>query len=49
MPSAAARPAGRQTRYVGIDEIRRDLDVYMVHYNRARGHQGYRLKGRTPV
>lgn len=43
------RVAGRQTWYVGIDEIQRDLDLFMEHYNLARSHQGYRLKGRTPA
>ena len=43
------RVAGRQTWYVGIDEIQRDLDVFMEHYNLTRSHQGYRLKGRTPA
>jgi hypothetical protein len=43
------RVAGRQTWYVGIGEIQRDLDVFMEHYNLARSHQGYRLKGRTPA
>jgi transposase InsO family protein len=43
------RVAGRQTWYIGIDEIQRDLDVFMEHYNLERSHQGYRLKGRTPA
>ena len=43
------RVAGRQTWSVGIDEIQRDLDLFMEHYNLARSHQGYRLKGRTPA
>ena len=43
------RVAGRQTWYVGIDEIQRDLDVFMRYYNLERSHQGYRLKGRTPA
>jgi len=36
-------------RYVGIDKVHRDLAVFMEHYNLARSHQSYRLKGRTPT
>lgn len=43
------RVAGRQTWYVGIDEIQRDLDAFMTFYNLDRTHQGYRLNGRTPA
>jgi len=43
------RVAGRQTWYVGIAEIQRDLDAFMRYYNLERSHQGYRLKGRTPA
>lgn len=43
------RVQGRQTWYIGIDEIQRDLDTFMRYYNLQRTHQGYRLKGRTPV
>ena len=40
---------GRQTWYIGVDEIQRDLDRFIRYYNLERSHQGYRLKGRTPV
>lgn len=43
------RVQGRQTWYVGPEEIQRDLDSFMRYYNLERTHQGYRLKGRTPV
>lgn len=43
------RVQGRQTWYIGIDEIQRDLDRFLRYYNLERSHQGYRLKGRTPV
>jgi transposase InsO family protein len=43
------RVAGRQTWYIGTDEIQRDLDRFLRYYNLERSHQGYRLKGRTPV
>jgi transposase InsO family protein len=43
------RVQGRQTWYIGVDEIQRDLDRFMRYYNLERSHQGYRLKGRTPA
>jgi hypothetical protein len=43
------RIAGRQTWYIGAEEIQRDLDTFMTYYNFERSHQGYRLRGRTPA
>ena len=43
------RVAGRTTWYVGVEEIQRDLDEFLVYYNLRRSHQGYRLGGRTPA
>jgi len=43
------RVQGRQTWYIGSDETQRDLDRFLRYYNVERSHQGYRLKGRTPV
>lgn len=43
------RVKGRETFYLTIDEIQRDLDEFMAHYNLERSHQGYRLGGRTPA
>lgn len=43
------RVKGRETFYLAIDEIQRDLDEFMAHYNLERSHQGYRLNGRTPA
>jgi transposase InsO family protein len=43
------RVQGRQTWYIGPDEIQRDLDRFLRYYNLERSHQGYRLKGRTPA
>jgi hypothetical protein len=40
---------GRQTWYISVDEIQRDLDTFLRYYNLERSHQGYRLKGRTPA
>jgi len=43
------RVQGRQTWYIEIEEIQRDLDRFLVYYNLERTHQGYRLNGRTPA
>ncbi len=43
------RVKGRQTFYLTIAEIQRDLDEFMAYYNLERTHQGYRLGGRTPA
>lgn len=40
---------GRQTWYIAVEEIQRDLDRFLRYYNLERSHQGYRLKGRTPA
>ena len=40
---------GRETFYLSIGEIQRDLDAFMSFYNLERSHQGYRLNGRTPA
>jgi transposase InsO family protein len=42
------RVTGRTTWYLEPEEIQRDLDRFLAHYNLERSHQGYRLKGRTP-
>lgn len=43
------RVQGRTTWYTSTAEIQRDLAVFLRYYNLERSHQGYRLKGRTPV
>ena len=43
------RVKGRETFYLSIAEIQRDLDAFMTYYNLERSHQGYRLNGRTPA
>ena len=40
---------GRETFYLTIAEIQRDLDAFMTYYNTERSHQGYRLNGKTPA
>ena len=49
---AAAKPViseAAATWFLEINEIQRDLDRFLTCYNLQRTHQGYRLKGRTPV
>jgi transposase InsO family protein len=43
------RVEGRKTWYLTPEEIQRDLDRFLGHYNLERSHQGYRLRGRTPA
>jgi transposase InsO family protein len=43
------RVQGRTTWYATVEELQRDLDRFLRFYNLDRSHQGYRLKGRTPV
>jgi transposase InsO family protein len=43
------RVKGRETFYLSIAEIQRDLDHFMRYYNTERSHQGYRLNGQTPA
>ena len=43
------RVKGREKWYTAIEEIQADLDVFMLHYNTRRTHQGYRVQGRTPA
>ena len=42
------RVKGREKWYTAIEEIQADLDVFLLHYNTKRTHQGYRVQGRTP-
>lgn len=42
------RIQGRQKWYETVEEMQKDLDTYLNHYNRKRTHQGRNMKGRTP-
>ena len=42
------RIQGRQKWYETVEEMQKDLDIYLNHYNRERTHQGRNMKGRTP-
>ena len=43
------RVEDRNTWYMTPDEIQRDLDRFLAHYNLERSHRDYRLQGRTPA
>lgn len=42
------RIQGRQKFYESLEEMQKDLDQYLHHYNYERSHQGRGMKGRTP-
>ena len=42
------RLKGRTKWYEGVEEMQKDLDVYLKDYNHERSHQGRNMKGRTP-
>jgi len=43
------RIAMRRKIYLSVEEIQKDLDEWMEHYNTSRTHQGKRCQGRTPM
>jgi transposase InsO family protein len=42
------RIQGRQKWYESIDEMQKDLDAFLHHYNHERAHQGRNMNGRVP-
>jgi transposase InsO family protein len=42
------RVMGRKKWYESIEEMQKDLDKYLRHYNHERSHQGRNMNGRTP-
>jgi len=42
------RIMGRKKFYESIEEMQKDLDLYLKQYNQNRPHQGMNMKGRTP-
>ena len=42
------RVMGRKKFYESVDEMQKDLDVYLKHYNTKRPHQGRNMNGNTP-
>jgi len=43
------RIAGRTKWYESVEEMQKDLDTYLIHYNTKRPHQGRMMEGRTPL
>lgn len=43
------RIMGRKKWYESLDEMQKDLDIYIKHYNEERTHQGLNMNGRTPA
>ena len=43
------QPALRRKLYSAIEELQKDLDEWLIHYNTQRTHQGKRCLGRTPM
>ena len=43
------RIMGRKKFYESIDEMQKDLDLYLNQYNTERPHQGRGMNGRTPL
>jgi len=43
------RIMGRKKFYESVEEMQKDLDAYLLHYNTKRPHQGRGMNGRTPM
>jgi len=43
------RPAFRTKFYESVEALQDDLDIWLVHYNTERAHQGYRNMGKRPI
>jgi transposase InsO family protein len=43
------RKAFREKLYESVEVLQRDLDEWLIYYNRERPHQGYRNMGRRPI
>lgn len=42
------RIMGRKKFYESVEEMQKDLVLYLIQYNQKRPHQGRNMKGRTP-
>lgn len=42
------RIQGRKNWYESLEQMQKDLDTYLHHYNRERAHQGRNMNGRVP-
>jgi transposase InsO family protein len=43
------RIKGREKWYESLEPMQKDLDIYLVHYNTKRPHQGRNMNGQTPI
>lgn len=43
------RVQGRMKTWLTLEDLQRDLDEYLYHYNFKRQHYGYRTNGQTPA
>ena len=43
------RPSFRRKIYQSLDDLQKDLDVWLFEYNNERTHQGKMCCGRTPM
>jgi len=41
--------AFRRKIYLNLEELQKDLDLWLYKYNNQRTHQGKRCQGRTPM
>jgi len=39
---------GKKKFFESTEEMQRDLDLYLAHYNTKRPHQGLNMNGKTP-
>lgn len=42
------REAFRKKFYGSVEDLQKDLDRWLEHYNKERPHRGYRNQGRKP-
>lgn len=43
------REAFRKTLYTSVDDLQKDLNKWLHHYNHQRPHRGYRNMGKRPI
>jgi len=43
------RTAFRKKLFASLDDLQKDLDTWLQHYNYERPHRGYRNQGRRPI
>ncbi|RMG79080.1 MAG: hypothetical protein D6712_20240 [Chloroflexi bacterium] len=43
------RPAFRQTYYEVLEQLKKALDAWLIHYTTERSHRGYWSRGKRPI